>query len=155
MTSPMPIEIERKFLLAGEPPSSEGVEMKQAYLCKDPERTVRVRFEGERAVLTIKGRSVGVTRPEFEYEIPVEDARELMKLSVGDVVEKKRHYYHLGRHVWEVDVFHGANAGLVVAEIELNDEHEAFEKPEWIGAEVSDDRRYSNASLSTSPYTKW
>lgn len=151
----MPIEIERKFLLAGDPPPSEGVEMKQAYLCKDPERTVRVRFEGDRAVLTIKGKAAGLTRPEFEYEIPVEDARELMKLSVGDVVEKTRHYHRLGRHVWEVDVFHGANAGLVIAEIELNDEDEAFEKPDWVGVEVSDDRRYSNASLSTDPYSNW
>ena len=151
----MPIEIERKFLLAGDPPPSEGVEMKQAYLCKDPERTVRVRFEGDRAVLTIKGKAAVLTRPEFEYEIPVEDARELMKLSIGDVVEKTRHYHRLGRHVWEVDVFHGANAGLVVAEIELNDEDEAFEKPDWVGVEVSDDWRYSNASLSTDPYSNW
>jgi len=151
----MPIEIERKFLLAGEPPSSEGVEMKQAYLCKDPERTVRIRIEPERAVLAIKGKPIGLARPEFEYEIPIQEAQELMKLCIGSPVEKTRYHHRLGQHVWEIDVFHGGNEGLVVAEIELAAEDEEFDKPAWIGAEVSDDPRYANSSLSSTPYTQW
>lgn len=151
----MLMEIERKFLIVGEFPSVNSVEMVQGYLCKDLDRTVRVRTEGERAVITIKGATVGISRPEFEYEIPLDDAKELMKLAVGPLVEKTRYYHRVGKHVWEIDVFEGENAGLIVAEIELEAEDEVFEKPEWVGEEVSGDFRYSNSSLSQTPYTRW
>ncbi len=158
----MPVEIERKFLLCADPPHAVGVEMIQGYLCKDPERTIRVRIEGAggsaaqmRAVLTVKGKPEGIARPEYEYDIPAAEARELMELCVGSLVEKTRYRHRTGKHVWEVDVFHGANRGLIVAEIELSDQWEDFEKPNWIGDEVSSDARYANSSLSVEPYTQW
>ena len=153
--APMGVEIERKFLVVGDYPMDEGVEMMQGYLCKDPERTIRVRLEDEKAVLTIKGAALGITRLEYEYEIPFEDARELLDLTVDGIVEKTRYYHRTDSHVWEIDVFKRHNKGLVVAEIELKDEHEGFEKPSWVGAEVSDDARYANSSLSTTPYKEW
>lgn len=127
----------------------------QAYLCIVPERTVRIRIEPDRAVLAIKGKAVGLARPEFEYVIPVEEARELMLLCAGNVVEKTRYHHRVGSHVWEIDVFHGDNEGLVVAEIELSTENEEFEKPPWLGEEVSGDPRYYNAQLSINPYSRW
>lgn len=151
----MPIEIERKFLVSGIPPLGNGVTMVQGYLCHDRDRTVRVRVEGERAVLTIKGATVGISRAEFEYEIPLKDAEELLKLAVSPVVKKTRYYHQLGKHVWEIDVFEGENQGLIVAEIELTAEQEEFEKPEWIGQEVSHDGRYSNSALAQLPYSQW
>jgi CYTH domain-containing protein len=158
----MPVEIERKFLVIGSPPHVDGVKMVQGYLCKDTDRTVRIRIERqggkveqERAVLTVKGRSEGIVRPEYEYDIPVADARELMGLCVGSIVEKTRYCHYIGAHVWEVDVFEGGNQGLIVAEIELSDPSEAFEKPNWIGCEVSSDPRYANSSLSRKPFTEW
>jgi adenylate cyclase len=155
----MPVEIERKFLVRGNPPHVHGVKMVQGYLCKDPERTVRIRIEGEveqgRAVLTVKGKPEGIARPEYEYDIPVADARELMGLCVGSIVEKTRYCHHIGAHVWELDVFEGGNHGLIVAEIELSDPSESFEKPDWIGGEVSSDPRYANSSLSRKPYSQW
>lgn len=151
----VPVEIERKFLVIGGYPKTGPMETVQAYLCIDPERTVRIRIEPERAVLAIKGAAVGLARPEFEYVIPVEEARELMQLCVGSVVEKTRYHHRTGPHVWEIDVFHGENEGLVVAEIELADEDEDFERPSWVGEEVSGDPRYYNAQLSRKPYTSW
>jgi CYTH domain-containing protein len=146
----VPVEIERKFLVIGDYPETDAMETVQAYLCAESKRTVRIRIEPERAVLAIKGELVGFTRPEFEYVIPVEEAREL-----GSVVEKTRYHHHAGPHVWEIDVFHGENEGLVVAEIELASEDEEFEKPSWLGAEVSGDSRYHNSALSKNPYTSW
>ena len=108
-----------------------------------------------RAVLSVKGKPVGLTRPEYEYSIPMHEAQELMGLCVGSLVEKTRYRHHVGKHVWEVDVFHGENEGLVVAEIELSDEAECFDKPDWVGDEVSSDSRYANSKLSTHPYSKW
>lgn len=158
----MPVEIERKFLVKENPPHISGVEIVQGYLSKDAERTVRVRIEGgggvaeqARAVLTIKGRGLGITRPEYEYDIPVTEARELLELCVGHLIEKTRYCYRIGEHVWEVDVFEGENLGLIVAEIELGDESEVFEKPGWIGVEVSLDARYANSNLSKHPYCEW
>jgi adenylate cyclase len=151
----MPIEIERKFLVSGEYPRTGGMRTSQAYLCTDPARTVRVRIEPERALLAIKGEPVGLARPEFEYEIPMDEARELMKLCAGSVVEKTRYHHREGGHLWEIDVFHGANDGLVIAEIELEAEHEAFDRPDWLGEEVSEDPRYFNSYLSISPYSQW
>lgn len=151
----MATEIERKFLVAGEFPREAGVEMVQAYLGNRPDNTVRVRTERDRAVLTIKGPTCGISRPEFEYAIPLDDARELMKLAVAPPVEKTRYYHRHGNHTWEIDVFGGSNAGLVVAEVELGAEDEEFEKPEWLGEEVTLDPRYSNSSLSVQPYALW
>ncbi len=158
----MPVEIERKFLLTDKPPVVAGVEMVQGYLCKDPDRTIRVRLERggdggkeDRAVLSVKGKPVGLTRPEYEYSIPIDEAQELMELCIGSLVEKTRYRHHVGKHVWEVDVFHGENEGLVVAEIELSAEAESYDKPDWIGAEVSSDLRYANSNLSINPYRQW
>jgi CYTH domain-containing protein len=154
----MGVEIERKFLPANEGWRGQGTPtlMRQGYLVADPVRTVRVRIEGERAVLTIKGKSEGASRGEWEYEIPVADAAELLdRLCEGPLVEKLRHRIPHGKHVWEVDEFRGNNAGLVVAEIELGSEDEAFEKPDWIGQEVTGDVRYYNSQLMRKPYSEW
>jgi len=151
----MGVEIERKFLVVGEHPMGEGVEMMQGYLSKDAERTVRVRLEDEKAVITIKGETLGITRLEYEYEIPFEDARELLDITIDGIVEKTRYYHRVDSHVWEIDVFKRKNKGLIVAEIELRAEDEAFEKPDWVGKEVSDDARYSNSALSSLPFLKW
>ena len=154
----MGVEIERKFLLANEGWRGQGhpTLMRQGYLVADPVRTVRVRIEGERAVITIKGKSTGASRGEWEYEIPVPDATELLDgLCEQPQVEKIRHRIEHAGHTWEVDEFLGLNAGLVVAEIELGAEDEAFEKPDWIGAEVTGDKRYYNSSLIRMPYSQW
>lgn len=154
----MGIEIERKFLLSGDGWRGLGTStlMRQGYLAADPVRTVRVRIEGERAVLTVKGKSTGASRGEWEYPIPVPDAAELLDgLCEQPLVEKVRHRIEHAGHVWEVDEFQGQNAGLVVAEIELASEDEAFEKPDWIGQEVTGDKRYYNSSLIRHPYADW
>ena len=154
----MGVEIERKFLLTNEGWRGQGhpTLMRQGYLVADPVRTVRVRIEGERAVITIKGKSTGASRGEWEYEIPVPDATELLDgLCEQPQVEKIRHRIEHAGHTWEVDEFLGLNAGLVVAEIELDAEDEAFEKPDWIGAEVTGDKRYYNSSLIRMPYSQW
>ena len=119
-------------------------------------RTVRVRIEGERAVITVKGKSTGASRGEWEYEIPVADATELLDgLCEQPQVEKIRHRIEHAGHTWEVDEFLGLNAGLVVAEIELDAEDEAFEKPDWIGHEVTGEKRYYNSNLIRQPYAQW
>jgi len=154
----MGIEIERKFLLASDGWRGLGTptRMRQGYLAADPVRTVRVRIEGDRAVITIKSKSTGASRGEWEYEIPVQDATELLDgLCEQPLVEKTRHRIAHAGHVWEVDEFCGDNAGLVVAEIELASEDEAFEKPDWIGVEVTGDKRYYNCSLIRQPYSQW
>ncbi|MBP5319079.1 MAG: CYTH domain-containing protein [Paludibacteraceae bacterium] len=149
-------EIERKFLVDTKRWSdrSGGVPYRQAYLSKEG-NTVRARIAGDKAYLTIKGKAVGISRPEFEYEIPVADAEALFGLAVSAVVDKTRYRQTYGGKLWEIDVFHGDNEGLVVAEIELNSEDEAFEKPEWLGPEVSADKRYTNAALARNPYKNW
>lgn len=153
----MGVEIERKFLLAGDGWRSLGdaVSMRQGYLSSDKARVVRVRVEGEQAYLTIKGKSVGATRGEWEYPIPLADARELLALCEQPLVEKTRRRIDFRGHTWEVDEFFGVNAGLVVAEIELPSEQASFDKPDWVGAEVTDDPRYYNSSLVKRPYTSW
>ncbi|MDN4052938.1 CYTH domain-containing protein [Massilia sp. YIM B02763] len=154
----MGIEIERKFLLAGDGWRGLGTPtlMRQGYLVADAVRTVRVRIEGERAVITVKGKSTGASRGEWEYDIPVPDAAELLDgLCEQPLVEKVRHRIEHAGHVWEVDEFLGLNAGLVVAEIELGAEDEAFDKPDWIGREVTGDKRYYNSSLIRHPYSAW
>ncbi len=152
----MPEEIERKFLVEGTAwRTSEGTAITQGYLNRDKNRTVRVRIEGARAMLTVKGLTVGASRPEFEYPIPLEDARVLMAMCDGPVVEKIRRTVVCYDGRWEIDEFLGANAGLVVAEIELDSEGQAFSRPSWLGREVTHDPRYFNSSLATNPFTSW
>ena len=153
----MATEIERKFLVAGDSwrDGSPGVRMAQGYLTMDPDRTVRVRLAGENAWLTVKGRTHGITRAEFEYPIPTADARDLLEQCLPSVIDKTRHWIACGGHIWEVDVFHGDNAGLVLAEVELADESVSPELPPWVGAEVSDDPRYFNASLAARPFSSF
>jgi adenylate cyclase len=152
----MGIEIERKFLVVGsEWRQGEGSEYAQGYLNRDAQRTVRVRIAGARACLTVKGASQGATRQEFEYDIPVADALELLALSDGPVVRKIRRVVQHAGSSWEVDEFLGDNAGLVVAEIELESEGQAFARPDWLGREVTGDPRYYNSSLATRPFNGW
>jgi adenylate cyclase len=154
----MGIEIERKFLVAGDgwrQQAARQTRFSQGYLSRDPARTVRVRVAGEHAFLTIKGATTGATRAEFEYEVPVADAQQLLALADGPVVEKIRHLCEIDGMTWEVDEFLGANAGLVVAEIELQSEAQAFTRPGWLGAEVTGDARYVNANLAVQPYSSW
>ena len=156
----MGIEIERKFLLANDgwkESVSERLEIVQFYLCADPARTVRIRRQNQSAFITIKGKATAgsVAVPEFEYAIPVADVANLMKLAAPGTVEKTRHIViHQGSR-WEIDVFAGDNAGLAIAEIELENENAAFEKPVWLGAEVTADPRYKNSALAIKPYTAW
>jgi CYTH domain-containing protein len=153
----MGIEIERKFLVRD--PSvlqrSTGVAYRQGYLSRDPDRTVRVRLAGDRAFVTIKGRSDGASRAEFEYPIPVADAESLLALCEGSLIDKTRYRIEAGALTWEVDVFHGANDGLVVAEVELDAPDQLVDIPDWIGDEVTTDPRYFNASLAAHPYRSW
>ena len=154
----MGVEIERKFLLQGDAWRGLGqaVLLRQGYLSSARERVVRVRIEGEQAMLTIKGANVGATRGEWEYPIPLADAVELLDgVCEQPLIEKVRHRIEHAGMVWEVDEFLGANAGLVVAEIELASEDQPFEKPEWIGVEVSGDARYYNANLIRHPFSQW
>jgi CYTH domain-containing protein len=152
----MATEIERKFLVRGDAwRTPDGAYLCQGYLNRDKMRTVRVRIAGDDAWLTIKGPSAGNARAEFEYAVPVDDARQMLALCDGPLVEKIRHKIAHRGFVWEVDEFLGANAGLVVAEIELASADQAFDKPAWVGREVSDDPRYFNSSLSLRPYSAW
>jgi len=149
-------EIERKFLVTGtEWRQANGVRFSQGYLSRDKERTVRVRVAGERAFLTVKGLTKGASRAEFEYEIPVADAEQLLKLCEGPVVQKVRHVVVYQGFRWEVDEFLGENAGLVIAEIELQKEDQLFERPGWLGQEVTEDPRYFNSNLAANPYSAW
>ncbi len=154
----MGIEIERKFLVAGDGwrlQATQQTRFSQGYLSRDPARTVRVRLAGERAFLTIKGATTGATRAEFEYAIPAAEAQQLLALADGPVVEKVRHLCEIDGMTWEVDEFLGANAGLVVAEIELQSEGQSFTRPDWLGDEVTGDARYVNANLAVQPYRDW
>lgn len=154
----MGVEIERKFLVRGEEWKSlgEGVLLRQGYLSSQPERIVRVRIEGDRAVMTIKGRSVGASRGEWEYPLPMQDAQVFLdQLCERPIIEKHRYRIVHEGMTWEVDEFMGENAGLVVAEIELESEEQGFEKPEWVGEEVTQDARYFNSNLLRHPYSRW
>ena len=153
----MAVEIERKFLVTDDSwnDGSPGVRIAQGYLSADPDRCVRVRLAGDDAWLTIKGRNEGIRRAEFEYPIPVDDARALLGMCLPSVIDKTRHRIPFGGHVWELDVFHGANEGLVLAEVELADESVIPQLPPWAGAEVSSDARYYNASLAARPVGSW
>jgi adenylate cyclase len=154
------VEIERKFLVLSDDFINEAFTQKrivQAYLSSNPERTVRIRIKEDQAFLTIKGKgnSSGTTRMEWETGIPVADAKKLLGICEDGIIDKIRHEIQVGRHVFEVDVFAGENEGLIMAEIELQSENEAFEKPNWLGTEVTNDERYYNAYLSKKPFKKW
>ena len=150
-------EIERKFLVHRElwQPKGEGIEIAQGYLAADKKRAVRVRLAGDRAYLTVKGPTKGVERLEFEYEVPTDDARAMLALCERPWIEKRRYCEQCGAHTWEIDCFSGENEGLVVAEIELSAPDEPFERPLWLGEEVSTDSRYLNASLMRLPFSRW
>ena len=150
-------EIERKFLVKKEifQPSDEGEYIAQGYLSSVPERTVRVRIKNRRGYLTVKGKHSGISCSEFEYEIPESDANKLLKLCEPSIIIKRRHIVNVNNSKWEVDIFEGDNAGLIVAEIELSNENEVFNKPDWIGEEVSSDVRYYNSNLSKNPFKSW
>ncbi len=151
-------EIERKFLVCsdGWRGLAPAVTYRQGYLSLDKERTVRVRTVGDRAYMCVKGITRGCTRLEFEYEIPLADAIEMLeKLAIRPVIVKNRTKVTVAGRLWEIDEFFGENAGLIVAEVELPDEKAHLVKPEWAGREVSDDPRYYNACLQSAPYTTW
>jgi len=153
------LEIERKFLVNKGKWSviakPEGISYLQGYLSIDEEKIVRVRVAGDKGFLTIKGRSETFSHPEFEYPIPAEEARELINSYTTSRVEKVRIRIPVGKYVWEVDEFHGENDGLLIAEIELEDPDDVFERPAWLGEEVTGDKRYYNSWLSTNPFRTW
>ena len=151
-------EIERKFLIQDTSivDSLAGERLTQGYLSHDKNATVRVRIAGTTGWLTIKGKTVGATRSEFEYPVPQEDARQMLdELCGAGVIDKTRYRLPQGELCWEIDVFHGDNDGLIVAEIELPSEDTPFDRPAWLGEEVTGDPRYYNSALSTNPYTQW
>jgi adenylate cyclase len=161
----MGIEIERKFLLTSDDwrqRIEKSVRMAQGYLndmqalrTGAQKASVRIRIAGEQAFLNMKSRELGHTRQEFDYEIPVADAEDLLKLCVGSLIDKTRHYVRHAGFLWEIDVFEGDNAGLTVAEIELPAADTEFEKPGWAGRQVTDELRYYNLALAERPYLRW
>jgi adenylate cyclase len=155
----MALEIERKFLVVDDSwrdLARESAYFRQGYLNNEIHCSIRVRICGDCAWLNIKSVTIGAERQEFEYEIPVNDAHTMLStLSRKPLIEKTRYFVDVGPHTWEIDVFEGDNAGLVVAEIELEHPDEMFEKPGWVGEEVTYDPRYYNTSLSTTPYKSW
>ena len=153
-------EIERKFLVTSDAYKEESVKrtrITQGYLSSVPERTVRVRIKGDKGYITIKGgcNESGTSRYEWEKEIPVAEAEELLQICEPGVIHKTRYEVNVGRFTFEVDEFYGENQGLVMAEVELLNENDHFDKPEWIGAEVTGDVRYYNSMLKKKPYTTW
>jgi len=156
----MAVEIERKYLVHQKlwlavKEELTGTLIQQGYLSRVPERTVRIRIKGEEGFLTIKGKNEGITRSEFEYSIPVEDALEMLKICDGSIIKKTRYALPLNNVVWEIDEFYDDNAGLIIAEVELQSEEQKLVLPSWIREEVSDDSRYYNACLIGHPYKDW
>lgn len=154
----MGTEIERKFLVSGDEWRSLGsaVRYRQGYLTADGRRSVRIRVAGDQGFITIKGSTEGITRAEYEYEIPLADAEALLdRLCDSPLIEKTRTKIPLNNVVWEVDEFFGANQGLIIAEVELQDANQAIDLPDWIGQEVSTDSRYYNSNLAKHPFTEW
>lgn len=154
----MPIEIERKYLVRSDEwrAGATGIPYRQGYLCTDKQRTVRVRTAGDKAFLTIKGLSQGSSRAEYEYEIPPDEANQMLDtLCQRPLIEKTRYRIPFGGLVWEVDEFAGENAGLIVAEVELESADQPVKPPPWCGQEVTDDPRYYNACLIANPYRNW
>jgi len=153
----MGMEIERKFLVTDDSwrSGAKGVPYAQGYLSRGKGNTVRVRIAGEEAFLTIKGPVVGISRPEFEYPIPVEEARDILPLCEGPLIEKTRFKIFAENHLWEIDEFHGDNEGLIVAEVELSIPEETVILPPWIGREVTGENRYYNSNLTLHPFRAW
>lgn len=155
----MATEIEHKYLVNKElwlqVVPDKSIEIKQGYLLTDPNKTIRVRTKGQVGYITIKGKTTGASRPEFEYEIPLADANQLIANFCSNVIEKTRHYVFYKNNTWEVDVFDGLNQGLIVAEIELNSEEELYQKPDWATINVTDDAKYANSNLSIKPFSTW
>ena len=152
----MSVEIERKFLVLGTSwRQGSGVRYLQGYLNLDKERTVRVRRTEKQSFLCVKGISIGASRNEFEYKIPADDAEHLLKLCTGSIIQKIRHTVIYKGLKWEIDEFLGNNEGLVLAEVELESENQIFEKPEWVGMDVTHDPRYFNSNLAVNPYKNW
>lgn len=157
----MATEIERKFLLLNDTWKADvekAVDIAQAYLCKDADRTVRIRLYGDEAFVTIKGKAPDdrpLDQPEFEYKISVEDAKQMMAMCLPGKIEKTRHYVRHEGNLFEIDIFKGENAGLVMAEIELPSANHPFTHPSWLGEEVTFDKRYKNAALVDDPFTQW
>jgi len=154
------VEIERKFLVKSDifkDLAHHKNHIAQGYLNSDPERTVRIRIKGESGFLTIKGKGneTGTTRLEWEAELPLFEAKPLLAICEKGIIDKIRYEVNVGKHVYEVDEFFGDNEGLLIAEIELHDENEAFEKPDWLGKEVTNDEKYYNAYLSKHPFKEW
>lgn len=155
----MPLEIERKFLINhnkwNELAKPDGKRYRQGYLLNDKNKTIRVRLSDACAFITIKGKTTGATRSEFEYNIPVADAKQLLDNFADNEISKTRYEIYYKDKLWEIDVFHGENEGLIVAEIELGSEDEKFDIPDWVTEEVTDDPKYYNASLARLPFKKW
>jgi len=154
----MALEIERKYLVDLEKLGTleNGIRIKQAYLSTNKEAVVRVRVKNDKAYLTIKGSNIGVTRLEFEYEIPLDEANEMLdKLCQKPVIDKTRYLINYENHTWELDVFYGENEGLVVVEVELSSEDETIILPSWVKEEVTSDARYYNSNLMKNPYKNW
>ena len=155
----MALEIERKFLVAGDFKqfAKKAIRITQGYLSSAPERTVRVRVKGDKGFITIKGigSASGASRFEWEKEIPVAEVQDLLQICEPGVIDKTRYLVEVGEHTYEVDEFYGDNEGLVVAEIELSAEDESFVKPKWLGEEVTGDVRYYNSMLMKKPYKTW
>ncbi len=155
----MGTEIERKFLLqsdAWREEVHESTRLVQGYLSRGEKSAIRVRVKGKEAHLNVKHSLDGINRLEYEYEIPLKDAEELLEhVALKPLIDKTRHCVKRGDHLWEIDEFYGDNAGLIVAEIELGDADETFEQPDWLGEDVSLDQRYYNSNLSKVPYTQW
>ncbi len=155
----MSVEIERKFLPKDDiwrEDVHDSQHLRQGYLNNETHCSVRVRTSSDRGWLNIKSVTIGAQRQEFEYEIPLEEAHQMLDtLSLKPLIEKVRHFVKVGRHIWEIDEFEGDNAGLIVAEIELDHPEEEFEKPNWLGEEVTHDVRYYNTSLCRHPFKEW
>lgn len=154
----MSIEIERKFLVVGDAWKnhvSGQFQLKQGYLQSAPERTVRIRTSNKEGFITIKGKTEGITRTEYEYPIPFSEALSLLALCENTPIEKVRYLVSHGSLTWEVDVFEGLNSGLILAEVELQHENQEIDLPDWIGAEVSSDPRFYNSTLSAHPFSTW
>jgi CYTH domain-containing protein len=155
----MGLEIERKFLVDHEKwrqlTKPAGIHYRQGYLLNEDHRTIRVRVTDEQGYITLKGATSGITRKEFEYKIPVDDGNELLDGFALSEVKKVRYRIEFAGNLWEVDEFGGDNAGLIMAEIELDDENEKFDLPDWVTTEVSDDERYYNSNLSVNPFKSW
>ena len=152
-----PLEIERKFLVDQKiwQPGEQGISVRQGYLAGEGPLLVRIRQQDRKAFLTLKGRTTGISRLEFEYEIPMVDAVGLLRLCQQPLVEKVRYVEEFEGHTWEIDRFFGSNEGLMIAEIELTSEDESFARPAWLGREVSGDSRYYNSNLIQHPYSEW